>query len=60
MKREKQVELIQSAETRTAGYLQKWLSNPAFKAAVERQDRVETEDDNETHYRTRVRKRACA
>lgn len=34
--RQEQIALIDSAETRTASYLRKWLQVPAFKAALRR------------------------
>jgi hypothetical protein len=40
--REEQIALIDSAETRTADYLRKWLRVPAFKAALHRHDRAGT------------------
>lgn len=60
MKREKQIELIQSAEARTRGYLSNWMLNPKFKEAVRRQLRTPTDDNEDAHYVARVRKRACA
>lgn len=40
MTKEEQIALIESVEERTAGYLQRWLQVPAFKAALHRQDRA--------------------
>ena len=57
MKRETQIELMNSAEERTLGYLQTWMENPAFKEAVARQDRPE-EDQEGQHYVAQVRKHA--
>lgn len=39
MKREEQIERMQSAEPRTAGYLRTWMQDPAVKAAFHRRPR---------------------
>lgn len=38
IKREKQIELIKSAEERTKGYLQAWLAVPEFREVVQRRN----------------------
>lgn len=57
MKRERQIELIETAEERTIGYFKAWIKNASFKAALHRRnsDRSPSPHEGET-----VRKRACA
>lgn len=43
MDRERQIELMKSAEERTAGYLRTWIRNPQFKAAIHRDHRAQTD-----------------
>lgn len=47
MDRDRQIELMQNAEERTDGYVQRWLSNPEFRAALHRYDRDQNDDDSE-------------
>jgi|KBSMisStaDraftv2_1062788.scaffolds.fasta_scaffold6578810_1 hypothetical protein len=58
MKREKQIELIDSAEERTKGYLRIWLQNPQFKAAVTRKGNAPKDGNTESHSVARVRRNA--
>ncbi|MCW2317971.1 hypothetical protein M2322_003536 [Rhodoblastus acidophilus] len=39
MDRERQIELMKSAEARTTGYLRAWIAKPQFKAALHRDHR---------------------
>lgn len=39
MKRAEQIEFMESAEQRNLGYLERWLSNPEFRASLHRYDR---------------------
>lgn len=39
MQRDKQIELMRSAEVRTRGYLLGWMKDSAFKQAVRQQNR---------------------
>ncbi|MDP3553263.1 hypothetical protein [Methylocystis sp.] len=43
MDRERQIELMKSAEVRTEGYLRAWIRNPQFKAALRRDHRTQTD-----------------
>lgn len=36
MEREKQIEFVESAEARAAGYLRSWMANPSYKASLMR------------------------
>ncbi|MCJ2108639.1 hypothetical protein MKK70_25350 [Methylobacterium sp. E-041] len=42
MKRDEQIELMQSAEERTKGYLRAWMKDDAVKAAFHRKPRSMT------------------
>jgi hypothetical protein len=57
MDRDRQIELIGSAEERTAGYLRNWMKDPAFRAAASapNPDRPRAQDA-----RTVLRKKAYA
>jgi hypothetical protein len=57
MKRDRQIELIKSAEERTLGYHQAWMKKPEFRDAVLRRN---PERDNSQDDHKPMRKRACA
>lgn len=58
MTRDEQIKLMEGAEERTAGYVQKWLKNSRFAAAVRHQDRPSPEVED-GHYEARLTRRAC-
>ena len=57
MDRERQIELINSAEVRTEGYLRAWIRNPQFKAALHRDHRKQ--DDGLPRPQEPEARRAC-
>ncbi|ACL63351.1 hypothetical protein [Methylobacterium nodulans] len=46
MKRDEQIEMMQSAEKRTAGYLRAWLQDENVKAALRRHPRGRENHDD--------------
>jgi len=58
MKREKQIELMDSAESRTSEILRNWLANPAVRAALKKRPK-KADDQVDEHYHVRVRRKAA-
>ncbi len=44
MSRPEQIEFMEQAEERCRGYTQRWLADPAFRAALHRYDRDRSRD----------------
>ena len=57
MNRDRQIELMKTAEERTIGYLRNWLKNPAVKAALHRQNRDSHAPGDDDH--KPARRQAC-
>ena len=57
MNRDRQIELMKTAEERTTGYLRNWLKNPAVKAALHRQNRDSHAPKDDDH--KPARRQAC-
>jgi fatty-acid desaturase len=50
MDRERQIELMKSAEVRTEGYLRTWIQNPRFKAALHRDHRKNSDGKQDPNH----------
>ncbi|APT31952.1 hypothetical protein MCBMB27_02661 [Methylobacterium phyllosphaerae] len=53
MKRDEQIELMQSAEARTTGYLRAWMKDASVKAALRRTPRPAVSNDDHSENRSR-------